>query len=88
MMIIPCPWCGSRGEDEFVFGGEPALRPVPAAEVTDQAWATYLYFRANEKGAHREIWHHAKGCGQWFSLLRDTVSHQVLSDPPNKSAGP
>jgi sarcosine oxidase subunit delta len=87
MLLIPCPWCGPRAEPEFQFGGEPALRPVPAGSVTDEAWAYYLYFRSNEKGSHRELWCHAGGCGRWFVLQRDTVSHTILgSDKPGGAA--
>ena len=79
MLLIPCPWCGPRAEPEFAFGGEPASRPVPAVDVTDTAWADYLYFRGNEKGPHTELWCHAGGCGQWFVMERDTVTHVVLA---------
>ena len=79
MLLIPCPWCGPRDEPEFSFGGEPAMRPVPAERVTDAAWADYLYFRDNGKGPHEEIWCHAGGCGQWFIMRRDTITHAVLS---------
>ncbi len=82
MLLIPCPWCGPRAEPEFQYGGEPAARPGPAAEVSDAAWADYLYARRNDKGAHREMWCHAGGCGQWFVMQRDTVTHAVLSTAP------
>jgi len=78
MLLIPCPWCGPRAEPEFQCGGEPAVRPGPAASVTDEVWADYLYYRSNEKGLHRELWFHAGGCGRWFILRRDTVSHAIL----------
>jgi sarcosine oxidase subunit delta len=83
MLLIPCPWCGPRAEPEFRFGGEPALRPAAAA--SDAAWADYLYYRGNEKGEHRELWCHAGGCGGWFMMRRDTVSHAVSSS--EKPAG-
>jgi sarcosine oxidase subunit delta len=76
MLLIPCPWCGPRAEPEFSYGGEPAARPV---EASDAALADYLYFRRNDKGRHRELWCHAGGCGQWFLLERDTVTHAVLA---------
>ncbi len=79
MLIIPCPWCGPRAEQEFHFAGEPKARPVPAEQVSDQTWAHYLYHRSNEKGAHRELWSHAHGCGRWFVMERDTHTHQILS---------
>jgi sarcosine oxidase subunit delta len=87
MLLIPCPWCGPRAEPEFQWGGEPAARPVPAGSVSDEAWADYLYFRSNEKGPHRELWCHAGGCGRWFVLRRDTVSHAILgSEKPGDAA--
>jgi sarcosine oxidase subunit delta len=78
MLLIPCPHCGLRDEPEFTYGGEPAVRPVPAGDVSDEAWADYVYCRSNEKGVHREMWCHSGGCGQWFTLNRDTVTHEVL----------
>ena len=79
MQLIPCPWCGPRDEPEFAFGGEPAVRPVPAAEVSDAAWSDYLHVRTNAKGPARELWCHAGGCGQWFLLERDTATHEILA---------
>ena len=79
MLLIPCPWCGPRDEPEFVFGGEPATRPVPAENVSDAMWADYIYFRGNDKGPHTELWCHAGGCGRWFLMERDTVTHAVIS---------
>lgn len=77
MLLIACPWCGPRNEPEFSFGGEPAVRPIPAAEVSDAQWADYLYARTNPKGRHRELWCHSFGCGQWFAMERDTVTHEI-----------
>jgi heterotetrameric sarcosine oxidase delta subunit len=76
MLLIPCPWCGPRDEPEFQFGGEPATRP--SADVTDETWANYLYLKNNRKGGHRELWCHAGGCGQWFTLERDTLTHEIF----------
>ena len=83
MLVIPCPWCGPRSELEFTYGGEPITRPGPASAVGDADWADYLYMRRNDKGPHRENWCHTQGCGQWFTLERDTVTHAVLvADAP------
>lgn len=81
MLLIPCPWCGPRDEPEFTYGGEPAARPGPAPAVSDADWAGYLYLRRNDKGRHGELWCHAQGCGQWFTLERDTVTHAFLAAP-------
>jgi heterotetrameric sarcosine oxidase delta subunit len=79
VLLIPCPWCGPRDEPEFSFAGEPVARPTPAASVSDAAWSDYLHFRGNQKGPHREIWCHAAGCGQWFVMVRDTATHEVIA---------
>lgn len=79
MLIIPCPFCGPRSEYEFSFGGEPATRPIPASEVSDQQWGDYLYARTNPKGRNRELWCHGGGCGQWFLMERDTVTHEIYA---------
>lgn len=76
MLRIPCPWCGLRDEVEFVHGGE-AGRARPKLDVDDHAWARYLYFRRNPAGPLAELWYHAYGCGQWFTVTRDTVTHAI-----------
>ena len=76
MMQLNCPWCGVRDEPEFTYGGTTHLaRPGP--DASDQEWGEYLFFRDNPKGVHHERWRHAYGCGQWFNVLRDTVTHQI-----------
>ena len=78
MLVIDCPWCGPRNEDEFSFGGEAHIaRPaVPEAE-SDVEWANYLFMRTNRKGLHYERWVHAHGCRRWFNVARDTVTHEI-----------
>jgi heterotetrameric sarcosine oxidase delta subunit len=76
MMRLPCPWCGECDEIEFVYGG-PSAPARPALECSDDIWGRYLYFRANLKGHSVERWRHAYGCGQWFNLLRDSLTHRV-----------
>ena len=80
MIVIKCPYCNeSRHEEELTFGGETDIvRPSRPDQATDSEWTSYLYFRANPKGAHQEQWCCSGGCGQWFKVLRDTVSHRVI----------
>ena len=33
--------------------------------------------RMNRKGLHRERWCCSGGCGQWFKVTRDTVTHEL-----------
>jgi sarcosine oxidase subunit delta len=51
----------------------------PPIDVSDEGWAEYLFFRENPKGMHRERWRHSFGCGQWFNVARDTVTHEVIA---------
>ena len=80
MLMIPCPWCGTRAEDEFSYGGQArVVRPTEPGKVSDAAWSDYLYLRDNPKGFYRERWCHSFGCGQWFIVVRDTVSHRIAA---------
>ncbi len=81
-MKITCPWCGERGEEEFIHGGpsnveRPADEKNSDDEISDAQWAEYLFMRENIKGVSCERWGHIHGCGQWFNMVRDSVSHQI-----------
>ena len=83
MMRIECPWCGGRDETEFHYGGEAHIaRPVDPDALSDEAWADYLFMRANPRGVHAERWMHAQGCRRWFNALRHTASHEVVAVYP------
>jgi sarcosine oxidase subunit delta len=78
MLLIPCPWCGERSENEFVCGGEASIvRPADPESVDDGEWTRYLFERANARGRQRERWLHRHGCGRWFVIERDTASHEI-----------
>lgn len=78
MMLITCPHCGPRDEQEYTCGGQAGIvRPENPAEVSDVAWADYLYTRDNPRGLHKELWRHTYGCRQWFVIERDTVTHEI-----------
>jgi sarcosine oxidase, subunit delta len=78
MMQLPCPWCGVRDEPEFVYGGTTRIERPPLS-ASDLQWTEYLFFRENPKGMHLERWCHLFGCGRWFNVARDTVTHEILS---------
>jgi heterotetrameric sarcosine oxidase delta subunit len=78
MLRIDCPYCGTRDEPEFSFGG-PAHQLRPDFECTDREWAEYLFVRDNPRGAFRERWCHSFGCGRWFNAIRDTVTHEFVA---------
>ncbi len=78
MLLIPCPWCGPRPENEFHYGGEAGIvRPPDPAALDDAAWGDFLYMRSNPKGLHRERWRHQYGCGRFFNATRDTVTDRI-----------
>ena len=73
MLLIDCPWCGSRPEIEFHYGGEAHVeRHARPAELSDAAWAAFLYERTNPRGRHAERWQHIHGCRRFFNIVRDT----------------
>ena len=78
MMQLKCPWCGARPENEFHCGGTTGIARPPL-DCSDDEWARYLFLRDNPKGAHAERWRHTFGCGQWFNVMRDTVTHEVAA---------
>jgi sarcosine oxidase, subunit delta len=80
MLLLDCPWCGPRDEEEFTCGGQSHItRPAPPVAVDDEEWAQYLFFRNNPKGIEHERWCHRYGCGQWFNLVRHTVTHEIVA---------
>jgi sarcosine oxidase subunit delta len=78
MMQLDCPHCGARPENEFHCGGQSHIQRPPLA-CSDEAWAEYMFNRDNPKGGHAERWRHTFGCGQWFNMVRSTVTHQVMA---------
>jgi sarcosine oxidase subunit delta len=74
-MRIPCPFCGPRDAQEFVYLGDATQRR-PSLDAP-QAMVDYVYLRDNPAGWHREYWHHVSGCRSWLIVTRDTISHQI-----------
>ena len=88
MQIFHCPFCGPRDETEFFFAVEAGhARPEPVGEVSDAAWATYLYDNAAPRGPAREVWLHLT-CGEYFLMTRDTVTREVLACDPLPGVAP
>ena len=79
MLLIPCPYCGERAESEFSYGGEAHnMRPENPDEISDAAWADYVFMDSNTKGTYCERWVHAQGCRRWFNVVRDTLTMEIL----------
>lgn len=79
MLLIPCPWCGPRDDEEFHYGGEAHIaRPLDPAALSDAEWSEYLFLQQNPKGLYLERWSHSAGCRRWFNVARDTASHEIV----------
>jgi len=82
-MRIPCPFCGERGSEEFVYSGDATvLRPKEVGQQSSGAWMNYVYLRDNPAGTHRELWYHIHGCRSWLVVTRDTRDHAIASAEP------
>ena len=79
-MRIPCPHCGPRDEDEFLYRGDATVERPRSEDA--EAFYLYVYERRNPKGWHAEWWMHAAGCRQWFKLVRHTVTHEIRAALP------
>ena len=79
MLLIDCRYCGPRSELEFSYAGQAhVVRPADPSSVDADAWAEFLYLRANTRGVHAERWRHTHGCARFFNALRDTTSDHFL----------
>ncbi len=76
MILLPCPWCGSRDAGEFSYGGELRPRPDPRTASREE-WRGYLYLRANVAGWTTERWYHRMGCRRHVTVRRNTVTNEV-----------
>ena len=57
MMLIPCPHCGLRNEDEFVCWSEATpQRPSDPSQLSDAHWNDYIYNHTNPQGWSLERW--------------------------------
>jgi sarcosine oxidase subunit delta len=90
MLLIACPWCGPRPENEFRYGGQAHIaRPADPSAVDDATWTAYLYLRDNPKGRHVERWRHLHGCGRFLICARDTVTDRIAATAkPNEALPP
>jgi len=88
VILIPCPHCGPRNSDEFVWAGERARRPDPAATtMTPAEWRAYLYERVNPAGWTTETWYHRFGCRRYLVVERHTVTNEIRRCAPSRPAG-
>ncbi len=75
--LLPCPNCGPRDVNEFVYAGEVSLRPKRSPSLEELT--AYVYLRRNVAGIQREWWFHRFGCELWFQAERDTRTNEVVT---------
>jgi sarcosine oxidase subunit delta len=75
MMQIPCPHCGPRAQDEFVYE-RTADSVVPLGAPPEDAMKT-LFTRTNPRGPDEEIWRHTFGCRAWMVITRHRVTNDI-----------
>jgi heterotetrameric sarcosine oxidase delta subunit len=77
-MRINCPHCGERDVREFAYLGDASVkRPDPQTPDALERFTSYVYFRDNPVGPHRELWYHG-ACQAWLAVTRDTHSHEIF----------
>lgn len=73
---IPCPHCGARYIEEFVYG-EILVVPNSISDP-DERDLDHAFIHNNPEGPTTERWFHAMGCRRWLTLRRDTRDDQIL----------
>ena len=75
MLIIDCPWCGSRAQTEFTYEGDATVeRPDNGDE---KAFFEYVYIRDNPSGWLDEMWQHTSGCRRFLKVRRHVTTHEI-----------
>lgn len=82
MLLIPCPYCGSRSDAEFVYGEDASTKhhQMDPDTISPVDWANSVYLRNNPSGTHNEFWFHQDGCRKWLCVQRNTGGcNEILS---------
>jgi len=75
MLLIDCPHCGPRAQEEFAY--ERTTDAVVRFDDAAEQVVTTLYSRENPRGVSEEIWRHTYGCRGWMLIRRHRVSHAI-----------
>ena len=76
--FLHCTFCSERSEIEFVYGGPVGSNRPEPSNVTDAEWIDHLTMVPNPIGPVEEKWFHARGCGEWFTIWRNTMTHEIV----------
>lgn len=75
-ILIPCPHCGPRPIQEFMYGEIPEV--PDSITDPDERDLDRAFMRANPEGPTTERWFHTYGCRRWLTLRRDTRTDEIL----------
>ncbi|MDX1521179.1 MAG: sarcosine oxidase subunit delta [Anaerolineae bacterium] len=73
---IPCPNCGERPVEEFVYGEIPVV-PDRITEVNARD-LDRAFMLNNLEGVQTEAWFHVYGCRRWLRIRRDTRTDEIV----------
>ncbi len=74
-IFLPCPHCGQRPLQEFIYGEIPT---PPEGLEGDALDLDRAFMRTNPEGQSTERWFHVYGCRRWLTLQRDTRTNEVF----------
>jgi heterotetrameric sarcosine oxidase delta subunit len=74
-IFLPCPTCGKRPIQEFIYGEIPTPPEHLSGDALDLDRA---FMRTNPEGISTERWFHVYGCRRWLTLKRDTRDNRIL----------
>ena len=80
MLLIDCPHCGPRGQNEFTY--ERTLDAIVPLDMLPEQAMQVLFERANRRGLDDELWRHSFGCRQFITLRRHRVTHAIKAVTP------
>jgi sarcosine oxidase subunit delta len=72
---------------EFHCHSEDVLDMRPQGAADHAAWHDYLHLRENPAGVIGDLWHHQAGCGAWLRIVRNNISHEIISVSLAKDGG-
>jgi heterotetrameric sarcosine oxidase delta subunit len=78
MLQIKCPHCGVRDEVEFRYRGDATV-VRPSADASIDAFAAYVFERANPAGWQVEWWQHTHGCRAVLKVVRHALTHEIAA---------
>lgn len=73
---IPCPHCGLRPVEEFVYGEIPVV--PDEIEGADERDLDRAFMLDNPEGVQEEAWFHSYGCRRWLRIRRDTRTDEIV----------